>query len=201
MIVRDNFCQDKALLETLADEALWRDALGKYFWWDGWWARPASNVWERLAQAVWQPQGVEGKIAGFEYWANILDGAGETPYLGWHRDKDERRVREKNEIACPLVGTVFYGYPHRIQGGYLEISADESFDEVERIRPQHNRLVILDVSQFHRVSKIYSGKRMGLQVNLWKEKPETFRDGDAVTTEFKGLAYGAGAPPASAPRA
>ena len=199
MHVRDNFLQDKALLKTLADEGLWRDALGKYFWWDGWWRRDAHNVWERLAQAIWQPQAVEGKIAGFEYWVNIIDADGPDNYLGWHRDKDERRVREKNEIACPLVGTVFYGFPHRIEGGYLEISADDSFSEIERLRPLHNRLVILDVSQFHRVTKIYSGKRMGLQVNLWKDKPETFRDSDVVTTAFHDQAPPPGAPTMAAP--
>ena len=65
----------------------------------------------------------------------------------------------------------------------------------------HNRLIILDVSQFHRVTKIYSGKRMGLQINLWKDKPETFRDDDVVTTEFHDQTPPPGAPTMAAPSA
>ena len=183
MLVQDHFCQQQALLAFMADESNWRAAAGKYHWWPGWWERPASNPWEEFIALVWQSQGVENRVAGFEYWCNCLDSSAGLNHLSWHQDKDEVRFRTRQELSCPEVGTVFYGNPHQLQGGYLEISADETGSELERIKPVFNRLVIFDVSEMHRVTRVYSGERFSLQINLWVEKPLTFADGDVVSVE------------------
>ena len=50
----------------------------------------------------------------------------------------------------------------------LEIMFGNDQDIVERISPVYNRLVMFDPGQFHRVRKVYSGKRRAFIVNLWK---------------------------------
>lgn len=183
MFIQDDYCPDKKLLQELSDKAKWQELAGRFHWWDGWWAGEPRNTWEYIIKMIWEAQGVEGKIAGFEYWCNILESDNQqTNHLGWHRDKDELLKEESGEIVCPMVGTIFYGYPHDIEGGFLEIATEDTFTDVERIRPIYNRVVIMDVSKQHRVTRIYRGTRIGLQINLWLKKPETFRNGDIETT-------------------
>lgn len=184
MYLHDDYCPDKAILQQLNDRALWQSMVGRFNWWDGWWSSQPRNIWEQIIQNIWASQGVENSIAGFEYWCNILDADTDTNHLGWHRDKDEALKASSGEIQCPMAGTVFYGYPHDIDGGYLEIACDDSFTDTERIRPLYNRVVIFDVSQFHRVTRIYRGQRFGLQINLWRSKPQTFADGDQASVSY-----------------
>jgi len=179
MFVQDGFCHDKGLLDRLADDAAWA-ALTKLNWWDGWWSCPARNVWEETVEAIWRrQQGIEGRIAGFEYWCNTF-AAGETPFLGWHHDKDEVLYRETGKVVSPSTGTIFYAYPHQVVGGYLEISKDDTLTDIERIEPVFNRLVIFNAAQWHRVSKVYAGTRRAFLVNLWQNKPKAFDAGDSV---------------------
>ena len=180
MYLHDDYCPDQKVLDWLRAEERWRTMTGKFHWWDGWWQAEAKNNWEYIIKMIWQSQGVESTIAGFEYWCNILDATSGQNYLGWHRDKDERLKAESGRLITPMIGTVFYGYPHKIDGGYLEIAQDPSLSEVERISAQYNRIVIFDVAKQHRVSKVYRGQRFSMQINLWKKKPETFRDANIV---------------------
>lgn len=178
MYIHDNYCPDKKLLDQLNNKTVWEAMVGRFHWWDGWWIKEPSNIWEHIIKNIWQSQGIEKQIAGFEYWCNILHANKPINHLGWHRDKDEALKARTGEVLCPMVGTIFYGYPHQIEGGFLEIAAEPSFTDVERIRAVYNRVVILDVSQHHRVTKLYQGSRFGLQINLWKQRPETFKSSD-----------------------
>jgi len=99
----------------------------------------------------------------FEYWVNITDPRGG---LDWHQDKDED-LAEQGRLVCPKAGAVWYGFPHVVSGGYLEIINEEPESDVERIQPVYNRVVVFDVSKTHRVAPILFGTRYGFQVNLW----------------------------------
>ena len=175
MYIQDDFSQDQALLSRLADEAAWA-AMPRLSWWEGWWVRPPRNLWEETVAMIWQRQpGLERQIAGFEYWANVL-GAEGTCYQGWHKDKDEKVYKETGEVVCPTTGTIFYCFPHDIDGGYLEIAKGEDLTDVERIEPVYNRLIIFDASRWHRVSRVYRGVRRAFLVNLWTHKPKKFEE-------------------------
>ena len=95
-------------------------------------------------------------------------------FLGWHNDKDEKLYKETGQVVSPGTGTIFYCYPHEVTGGYLEIAKDEALSEVERIEPVFNRLIIFNAALWHRVSKVYGGKRRALLINLWSHKPRSF---------------------------
>jgi hypothetical protein len=178
MHIQDQFISDPELLDLLAQEKTWAELKGLN-WWDGWWRGEPRNLWERVIELIWRPQGVEGQIAGFEYWGNVFD-AKTRSFLPWHADKDEVLLRRSGKMVGPMVGTIYYGFPHDPVGGYLEIAREESQTEVERIAPVFNRLIIFDAHVPHRVTRIYGGLRYGFQVNLWKTKPETFADKDAA---------------------
>lgn len=176
MIVMDDFIQDKKLLAALATLDPWQKLQSAGLsWWDGWWEAPPADGWQSLIYKIWSPNIQPNEIAGFEYWCNILTP--EHDGLDWHFDKDETLAKSEKKIVTPLMGTVFYGFPHEFDGGGdLEIAKSASSDEkhfsrVERIRALHNRLIIFDASKLHRVTPFTSGVRVGLQINLWSEKP------------------------------
>lgn len=178
MIIQDDFCPDPRALKFLSSQHEWEAMIGKFHWWDGWWNAKARNNWEYIIKMLWSSREIELQIAGFEYWCNILDAGEKVNYLGWHRDKDEVLQAETGKVVCPAMATVFYGFPHQVEGGFLEISCEDTLTEVERIAPTFNRLIIFDASKHHRVTKLYQGKRYSLQVNLWQEKPRTFAEGE-----------------------
>ena len=162
MILLDDFVKDKAILQELEKESMWVSSRG---WYDGWWDTPPSNLWEHLIKAIWSHYPDVEQSHGFEWWTNIQEGEG----LSWHQDKDEVLAEADNSnIVCPEFGAIFYPYPHKIEGGMLEIMFGIDQDIVERISPVYNRLVMFDPGQFHRVRKVYSGKRRAFIVNLWK---------------------------------
>ena len=105
MFIQDDYCPDKKLLQELSDKAKWQELAGRFHWWDGWWAGEPRNTWEYIIKMIWEAQGVEGKIAGFEYWCNILESDNQqTNHLGWHRDKDELLKEESGEIkSCTVL--------------------------------------------------------------------------------------------------
>lgn len=43
--------------------------------------------------------------------------------------------------------------------------------QVERTEAKYNRMVIMNVSKWHRVTPISSGARFAFAVNIWKERP------------------------------
>lgn len=184
MIIQDDFCPDPKALDFLSQHNVWEPMLGKFHWWSGWWKEAPRNNWEAVIQNIWKNRGVEQQIAGFEYWCNILSADSETDHLGWHRDKDEALKAAQGKTVCPAMGTVFYGFPHKIEGGFLELACDDTFNDVERIAPIYNRLVIFDASRQHRVTRVYRGQRYGLQINLWVEKPMTFAHGETSTSSY-----------------
>ena len=172
MFIQDDFCREQSILQRLQDEALWRNAVGVFNWWEGAQSVAPRNIWEEVIQGVWGANPIVKEITGFEYWINVLDAGGDINHLGWHVDKDENYLKRTGETRCPMVGSVFYGYPHQVAGGFLELSTEPTFTDLERIAPRYNRVVIFDASKQHRVSRLYSGSRFSLQINLWKTKPE-----------------------------
>lgn len=167
----DNFMEDEELLQKLNNKALWKDLdnldYNTYYPKD-----PPSTVWHEVIQCViHSPKLRLPNCKHFEYWCNLLD---DRNSLDWHIDKNEEKAK-KGKYVSPKLGVVFYGYPHKIQGGYLEI--DNTYEmpvgpiptrvDCERIEPLYNRVVVFDVSQEHRVAPVLKGTRYGLQINLW----------------------------------
>eukprot|EP00977_Amphora_coffeiformis_P011607 scaffold2782_cov182-Amphora_coffeaeformis.AAC.37 len=177
-MIQSQYIQDEARLNELRDLTLWKEcSQADSFWMDAH-QRP-QNVWEELALEIWASREISQKAVGYEYWCNEL----EPDYpLTWHIDKDEILFKNKDILSTPTLGAVYYGYPHVVQGGYLEILKPTGIDpiyvhpenaggQVERIYPEYNRLVILNVSGWHRVSPISFGQRYALAVNLWHTRP------------------------------
>ena len=184
MYLQDDFCNDQNLLQQVTDPALWRKGFN---WWDGWDKQPPRNIWEQIIQYVWQREpGIVSQMAGFEYWCNVQKPSGKFA-LDWHQDKDEVLQAQTGQISCPAIGTIYYCFPHQVTGGCLEVMPETwtqmpppipPIDDLERVRPIYNRLVIFDASRWHRVAPIVTGTRYAFLVNLWTHKPKTFQDKD-----------------------
>ncbi len=178
MIVVDNYIRDKKLFNELKSDDFWL-SLERLNWWDGWWKNEPSNICEQFIKIVWTQFGnIENKIAGFEYWSNAHQKGGG---LNWHVDKDEKLLKEKNELVMPNMGLVYYARSEDLNGGYLEIANSSDRNNVdptkiERLRPIENRLIIFNPSFPHRVSEIKGGKRRAIIVNSWPTKPFTFQN-------------------------
>ena len=168
--VVSDFIHDPSLIETLANQTLWEECThSTYRWWDG--RTEPKDVWQGLVERIWAGRPVADGSVGYEYWCNILT---RESGLGWHYDKDEKIFAENGTVKSPRVGAVYYGYPHSFRGGFLELQGerDGSEGELERIAPEYNRLVILNVSFAHRVSEITdNGKRFTFATNVWHERP------------------------------
>lgn len=102
----------------------------------------------------------------------------------------------KDRLKTPYMGAVYYGYPHTFTGGYLELfpyhpsqvpdpnpftsatsgnsKTQQTYGGIvtERIQAEYNRMIYLNVSEWHRVTPISSGARYTLAVNIWKERPK-----------------------------
>tara|TARA_E500000081_G_scaffold155504_1_gene197021 strand:+ start:46991 stop:47548 length:558 start_codon:yes stop_codon:yes gene_type:complete len=172
MYLKDNFLdKDSQLLKDLRHKELWLDLDEEktYLseWWDG--TGELDNIWKRLIHNIWGHLDPES-YGCFEYWGNILSPV-ET--LNWHQDKNELEFVSTGKTVCANTSTVFYGYPHKLTGGYLEINQQGKQDNLitERIEPVYNRLVVFDPSRWHRVMPIHNGKRYGFQVNIWNTPP------------------------------
>ena len=181
-----NLIDDAQILGELTDHRQWFSCYentrgSKTHWYDK--NDEPKSIWEYLAIQMWRDQPFldAEDFAGFEIWCNILTPEGPLP---WHVDKDQILYQKSGgeKLSLPLYGSVFYGYPHEFTGGFLEIlnydtdSWPQGMDEpdpetVERIAAEYNRMVVFNASKFHRVSPIYSGARLTLAVNVWKERP------------------------------
>lgn len=62
-------------------------------------------------------------------------------------------------------------------------------DHIERIQPIENRLVVFDPSKWHRVSKVFKGRRKAFLSNVWLTKPKTFDNGDHVDKHFQSVQW------------
>lgn len=140
---------------------------GGYKWWDG--KTEPIDIWQMIIEKVWGHLDVN-TITGFEYWANVLSKNNE---LSWHQDKDEKEYDISGKTICPSVSTVYYGYDHQVEGGFIEIGLPNSTDkkQTERIQPKFNRIVTFDPSRWHRVMPIKSGVRLAFQINIWEDRP------------------------------
>mmetsp|Transcript_1672 Transcript_1672/g.2673 ORF Transcript_1672/g.2673 Transcript_1672/m.2673 type:complete len:241 (+) Transcript_1672:119-841(+) len=183
-IIIDEFVQDEEMLKYLNNPSIWNEcrdnsetSVGTR-WWDG--KSKPQNIWEVLAGKIWSSRSEADGASGFEYWCNILEK--DTP-LAWHVDRDEQLHNNEDLLRYPTMGAVFYGYPHTFEGGYLEtLNADvhkvdphelPENSPVPRVAAKYNRLVILNVTKWHRVSPVQSGQRYTLAVNVWHgEKPK-----------------------------
>lgn len=160
MLVLDNFLSPDALAK-LNDRALWQTLASKE---TNYCTSCRSNLehpWERLTNEI-STRVFPGEGSRLEYWANVLI-SGED--LDWHKDKDETLYEKTGSIVCPQAGAVFYGYPHEVLGGLLQVKHNAI--ETETLLPIYNRLILFDISKDHRVSPVVAGTRYGFQVNLW----------------------------------
>lgn len=181
LLVKDNFLpSDSPILKSLKDKATWQHGFHMEHpetlseWWDG--KGEPKNIWELLIQEMC----AGSKSNCFEYWINILD---KSKTLGWHQDKDEHVYTTTGVTNYADLSLVYYGYPHVVKGGYIELAQDTdvgdngyNFKDTERIRPVYNRLIVFQPSRFHRVMPIELGIRYGFQVNVWYNTPQKFID-------------------------
>ena len=80
----------------------------------------------------------------------------------------------------PFLTIVFYPIDHDVEGSYLELSEEtrengnfhgpEDVENLERIKPVYNRLVVFDSSRWHKVSPIISGDRYAITIDIWDLK-------------------------------
>jgi len=172
MYIQEGFIGDQDELKQLTDKENWSYQFqSQTMWYEGWWKREPENVWESLVRKIWEPLEVDqDKTHGFEFWLNVLPTGG---FLNWHSDKDEMECNDSGKIVTPKQGTLYYPVPHEVSGGYLEIQ--NKHNEIERIAPSFNRLIIFDSGLLHRVSPVYSGPRFVFVTNLWEgHTPKAF---------------------------
>jgi len=129
------------------------------------------NVWTDIIQKMykkidWVCYATGAKIKGFEYWGNQIAGYDSLP---WHQDKDEHVFSSLGSTVSPNIGFVYYPYDDIFTGGYLEVAVNDDFDEIERLQPKFNRLIMFDPSQYHRVSRVHTGSRRAFIVNVWTD--------------------------------
>ena len=180
--VTENFLQDESQLLSLQNKAVWQDCLDM----NGGWidkGAPTSNVWEELAHKIWMPEAEYYDLAvGFEYWCHILTPGRELP---WHIDKDEFDYSKHGNLVYPIMGSVYYGFDHTFEGGYLEtIDADIEQhpmhyintrpNEIVRTKAEFNRKILFNATLWHHVSEVFSGERFVLAVNAWASRPLKF---------------------------
>lgn len=172
----DPFTFNTTLLNILNDAPLWDKCSqgvknqGGFFWMDK--DDAPGTVWEELAAQIWSESEYLSQAAGFEYWCNVL-----TPDipLVWHQDKDEQLAKQ-GEMVHPIMGAVWYGFPHVFEGGDLQVLTtmehyENDVAELEAVEADYNRLVYLNVTHWHRVSPVTAGARVTFAVNIWKERP------------------------------
>lgn len=180
--ITTNAIADPDLLKALTNHRAWfscyENTRGSHTHWMDWGAQP-RNLMERVAVHLWsQEPMVQGQtFAGYEIWCNLLTPEGP---LDWHVDKDQIEYSRSGKLKFPYYGSVYYGYPHEFEGGFLETTRfdphnDEDTpyeaDDIERIGASYNRFVVFNATQYHRVSPVTSGTRVTLAINLWKERP------------------------------
>lgn len=168
MIVVDNYISDSYLLKEITDDTNWEHSI------DFNWKNKqdnSKNIFETIADKIWFDYTPDIIYEGYEYWTHSLTKDSYT--VDWHKDKDEHKYKTKGILSHPFRGCIYYAHTELPQGGYLEIMRD---NEIERIQPVPNRLIIFDPSKSHRVSSVTEGKRRSLISNIWitKSSEENF---------------------------
>ena len=125
-----------------------------------------GNVWETLAADIWKEH-LSSAPLGYEYWGNTIEPG---QVLDWHKDKDEVAYNaDPSKTTCPTIGAIYYPFDDAFEGGFLEVALEDDFDRIERFEAKPNRLIIFNPSSYHRVSKVYSGRRKAFVVNVWQD--------------------------------
>ena len=179
MIIFDDFLPNSNLRLDLTKDSFWAKMINglQMTWCDR--NKDPSNPIEELSKIVWnEVVGIKQNIDGWEYWAHHLTADGHQE-LDFHYDtdlmngvsKDEEEILiQKGEIRTADNAFIYYAHRSLPDGGYLEIKNRN--DEVERIEPVPNRLIVFDPKEQHRVTKVTSGARYSLLSNLWHERPK-----------------------------
>ena len=142
---------------------------------------------------------MHNKFKGFEYWTHIHSNDKIThnkteiiprKNLGWHTNKDDITYERYGKLIHPLLSVIYWPIPMEVEGGYLEISSireldspEESdletcnqcnqeiyTDNVQRIQPKYNRIVIFDPSYYHRVLDVEKGIRYTFVIDIWSKE-------------------------------
>ena len=179
MIIFDDFLPNSNLRLSLTKESFWDQLkLGLLMTWCDRNKDP-SNPFEQLSHLVWnEVVGIKQNIDGWEYWAHYLT-ADARQGLDFHYDTDlkhgvsveEEEVLIKNgEIRTADNAFIYYAHRDTPKGGFLELKTNDN--EIERIEPVFNRLVIFNPKRQHKVTKVTSGVRRSILSNLWHERPD-----------------------------
>jgi hypothetical protein len=177
--VFDDFIQDETLLNDIAAEGDdFFYPTGKYTYWKGWWAKPASNVKQRLTQYIWGTKfplsNVNITADGFEYWTGIQSAemTGRRNYLELHLDDDVVYRQQTGNRMFPVLGCVYYPPGFEFEGGDLAIYTDGEGKTPELIKTRPNRLVIFNPGEVvHGVQEVTKGTRGAIAINVWAEEP------------------------------
>ena len=190
MIIVDDFLNDENFA-NISTHPLWDKWLilksntnQKFHWKNK--EDPAVNVFETLIHGV-----VDDLLQftdphqGYEYWLNTtIIGEG----MPVHFDKDEIHMLNTQELRTPMLGMIYYAHTEIPEGGELIIHAYEN--KHEKILPVPNRLVVFNSSQRHEVTRVLSGLRRSVAINIWDRPPltneyltEGGRDGKVTITE------------------
>lgn len=162
MIVVDNYISDSFLLREITNEIYWTES--KKFTWKNKKSN-SQNIFETIADKIWFDYTPKVNYEGYEYWTHSLN---ENKYtVDWHKDKDEYLYKTTSELSHPYCGCIYYAHTSLPEGGYLEIMRG---NEIERLQPVPNRLIIFDPSETHRVSGVNKGNRRSLISNIWINK-------------------------------
>ena len=86
---------------------------------------------------------------------------------------------ENKKHITPNAGHIYYVESNNVEGEHLEISnllnsAESNMEQIEKIQPLENRLIMFNSSNPNRVTKIITGKRRAFLANVWVKKPNTF---------------------------
>lgn len=184
LLVIDNFIKDESLLKEIENDPTFFADVGNYYWWDGWWSKPAETTRQKVVQYLWQNVPIPAiDTLGFEYWTGTtqpgdgktMEEYGITYHLGPHFDKDEDLFSETGEILSGQISSVFYPSPENDDcvGGQLKIWEPDGYPngEYELIKPKFNRFVVFDIRCVHAVLEVTSGVRKAIAVNLWDKYP------------------------------
>lgn len=177
--VFDDFIQDENLLKKIKTEGdNFFYPTGIYTYWKGWWSKPAANLKQELIQYIWNTHfpltNTRIEADGFEYWTGIqsTEIEGRRDYLELHYDDDVMYRKETGKRMVPVLGCVYYPNGFEFEGGDLLIYTDGEDRSPEVIKTKPNRLVIFNPGEVvHGVSKVTSGTRGAIAINVWAQEP------------------------------
>lgn len=183
MIILDNFLRGERK-DSIQNELFWGNEgkTGLRIKWFGWGQR-VSNPVEDFCFYFWDevfPKYQDSFSEGWEYWAHHL-GPDRRDNMDFHMDTDvtrsmsaeeEQRLVDEGSARTANYGFIYYAHTEPCVGGYLEIK--RSNDELERIEPVPNRLVLFTPNKQHRVTKVTKGYRRSIVSNLWVKTPKQY---------------------------